>query len=158
MEPDAAQLKILHQTIRKVTEDIEGMRYNTAIAAMMEFLNEVTRWDKRPQSVLKTFVLILSPFAPHIAEELWFRLGNHDSLAYEPWPAFNPAYLEESQIEVVVQVNGKLRGRIVVAKSLDEASLLAAAKSEPNVASQLSGKTIRKEIVVPGKLVNIVVG
>jgi leucyl-tRNA synthetase len=157
-DPDAGQLKILHHTIRKVSDDIEGMRYNTAISSMMEFLNEATRWEKRPRAVLETFVLILSPFAPHIAEELWSRLGKSNSLAYEAWPVFNPDYLVESHLEVVVQVNGKLRGRIVVPRSADQAMMLNLAKTEPSVASQLEGKTIRKEIVVPGKLINFVVG
>jgi len=157
-EPDAGQSKILHHTIRKVTDDIEGMRYNTAIASMMEFLNEAIGWEKRPRAVLETFVLILSPFAPHIAEELWSRLGKSNSLAYEPWPVFNPDFLVESHLEVVVQVNGKLRGRIVVPRSADQAMMINLAKAESSVASQLEGKTIRKEIVVPGKLINFVVG
>jgi len=158
VEPDTGQNKILHHTIRKVTEDIEGMRYNTAIAAMMEFLNEAMRWEQRPRSVLDSFILILSPFAPHIAEELWSRLGHKETLAYESWPEFNPAFLIEANVEVVVQVNGKLRGRIVVPRESDQVTVLALAKSDPGVAVHLEGKTIRKEIYVPGKLVNFVVG
>jgi len=156
--PDAAQLKWLHQTIKKVGEDIEGMRYNTAIAAMMEFINEAYRWEKRPRGMLETFVLVLSPFAPHLAEELWARLGHGTTLAYEPWPSFNPAFLIEDQIEVVIQVNGKLRGRLQIPRSADQAAVLAQAKNDPGVVPHLDGKAIRKEIYVPGKLVNFVVG
>ena len=156
--PDAAQLKVLHATIKKVGEDIEGMRYNTAIAAMMEFLNEAYKWEVRPRAVIEPFLLVLSPFAPHLAEELWSRLGHNASLAYEPWPAFDPAYLVEDQIEIVVQVNGKLRGKLMVAREAAQADLIAAAKVDPGVAAHLTGKTIRKEICVPGKLVNFVVG
>ena len=156
--PDPAQWKTLHQTIRKVTEDIEGMRYNTAIAAMMEFVNEAYRWESRPRSILSPFILILNPFAPHVAEELWFRMGNTHTLSYEPWPEFNPEYLVESTIEVVVQVNGKLRGRIVVPREAGQEAVLGLAKSDAGVLTHLTGKTIRKEIYVPGKLVNFVVG
>jgi len=157
-DPDAGQNKLMHQTIRKVTEDIEGMRYNTAIAAMMEFLNEAQRWEVRPISLVRDFVLILSPFAPHIAEELWEKLGNTDSLAYQSWPEFNPEFLIESQIEIVVQVNGKLRGRVVVPRDADQVYVLTGAKSDPSISQYLDGKTIRKEIYVPGKLINFVVG
>jgi leucyl-tRNA synthetase len=157
-QPDATQLRLLHATIRKVTEDIEGMRYNTAIAAMMEFLNEAMHWPVKPRGVVESFVLILSPFAPHLAEELWARLGHDGSLAYEPWPEWNEAFLVESTVEVVVQVNGKLRGKVVAPKDADQAALLALAKADPAIMPHLEGKAIRKEIVVPGKLVNLVVG
>jgi leucyl-tRNA synthetase len=99
----------------------------------------------------------LSPFAPHIAEELWARLGHAESLAYEPWPVFDPAYLVEDQVEIVVQVNGKLRGKLMVARDAVQVDMIAAAKADPVVAPHLDGKTIRKEICVPGKLVNFVV-
>ncbi len=156
--PDESQLRLLHVTIKKVTEDIDGMRYNTAIAAMMEFLNEAMHWEQKPRSMVEQFVLILSPFAPHLCEELWSRLGHGQSLAYEPWPAWNAAHLVESNIEIVVQVNGKLRGRLVVPKDVDQATVLAMAKADATVAPFVEGKAIRKEIVVPGKLVNLVVG
>ncbi len=156
--PDAAQLKAIHATIKKAGEDIEGMRYNTAIAAMMEFLNEAYKWEVRPRAVIEPLVLILSPFAPHLAEELWARLGHVKSLAYEPWPAFDAVHLVEDQIEIVVQVNGKLRGKLMVARDAGQADVITAAKVDPAVAPHLAGKTIRKEICVPGKLVNFVVG
>lgn len=157
-EPDAHQRKWLHLTIKKVTEDIEGMRYNTAIAAMMEFLNEAIRWEKRPVSVVRDFILLLSPFAPHLGEELWSRLGHAGSLAYQSWPKWDAACLVEETIEVVVQVNGKLRGRLVVPRDAAQDAVLAMAKSDEAVRPHVDGKVIRKEIYVPGKLVNLVVG
>lgn len=157
-KPGEAQRRLLHVTIKKVTEDIEGMRYNTAISAMMEFINEATHWDVKPREAVESFVLLLSPFAPHLAEELWARLGHGASLAYHPWPEWDPAFLVESTVEVVVQVNGKLRGKILAPKEADQATLLAMAKSDPAIVPHLEGKAIRKEIVVPGKLVNLVVG
>ncbi len=153
-----AQRKVLHQAIRKVTHDLDGMRYNTAIAAMMEFLNEAARWETRPVEILEPFVLILSPFAPHLAEELWQRLGHAESVAMVPWPAYDEALLIEDTIEVPVQVNGKLRGKVVVPREASPAAMLVAARANPAVASHVDGNTIRKEIVVPGKLVNFVVG
>ncbi|MGA1529324.1 MAG: leucine--tRNA ligase [Kiritimatiellia bacterium] len=158
VEPDAAQLKALHATIKKVGEDIEGMRYNTAIAAMMEFLNEAYKWEARPRAVIEPLVLVLSPFAPHLAEELWSRLGHANTLAYEPWPAYDEAFLVEDQIEVAVQVNGKIRGRIVIPRSADQAAVLEIARADEAVKSHLDGKAIRKEVYVPGRLVNFVVG
>ncbi|HMP90152.1 MAG TPA: leucine--tRNA ligase [Kiritimatiellia bacterium] len=156
--PDTGQLKALHQTIRKVTEDIEGMRYNTAIAAMMEFMNEAYKWETRPVAVIRPFVLLLSPFAPHLTEELWSRLGNPASLAYEKWPECDPSYLVEDTLEVVVQVNGKLRGRVIIPKDADKDYVLDLAKADAVVAPHLEGKMLKKEIYVPGKLINFVVG
>ena len=152
------QQRLLHQTIKKVTEDIEGMRYNTAIAAMMEFLNEAIHWSPVPRSAVESFVLLLSPFAPHLAEECWSRLGHGESLAYAAWPEWNADFLVEAHVEIVVQVNGKVRGRVVVPKDAEAAYVLALAKADAAVAPYLDGKTIRKEIVVPGKLINLVVG
>jgi leucyl-tRNA synthetase len=154
---DATQQRLLHQTIKKVTEGIEGMRYNTAIAAMMEFLNEAIHWAPVPKSTVDSFVLLLSPFAPHLAEECWSRLGRTESLAYAAWPEWNANFLVEANVEMAVQVNGKLRGRVVVPKDADQAAVLAMAKADSVVAPFIEGKTIRKEIVVPGKLVNLVV-
>jgi len=157
-EATEEQQRVLHVMLKKVAEDIEGLRFNTAISAMMEFLNEVSKWEQRPQAILEPLVLVLSPFAPHLAEELWSKLGHVESLAYESWPVHNPALLVTDVMEVVVQVNGKLRGRVVVSKQAVPADVLGAAKAEPGVAAHLDGKTIRKEIYVPGKLVNLVVG
>src|SRR5262249_38112171 len=108
IDPDPDALRKLHQTIQKVTDDLDGMRFNTAIAAMMEFTNHLTKLEVRPRSLLEPFVLLLSPFAPHVAEELWHALGHANTLAYEPWPKFDPDLIKADEIEVPVQVNGKL--------------------------------------------------
>ncbi len=156
--PTAAELKALHTAIKKVTEDLENMKYNTAIAAMMEFVNEATSWTSRSKRALSTFVLLLSPFAPHLAEELWSKLDHADTLAYEPWPVHDPALLVEDRIEIPVQVNGKLRGRIRISPGASAADIIATAKADPNVQAHLAGKAVKKEICIPGKLVNLVVG
>lgn len=151
------QLRILHKTIKAVTEDIEKLSFNTAISRMMEFTNEFTSYDVRPKSSLREFVLLLSPFAPHLAEELWELLGHSRSLAYEPWPTFDAALLEESVLEIPVQVNGKVRGKIRVAKDATKETIITLGQEETNVASHLEGKTIVKTIYVPEKLLNFVV-
>ncbi|HUQ71784.1 MAG TPA: leucine--tRNA ligase [Planctomycetaceae bacterium] len=151
------QLRTLHRTIKAVTEDLDRLQFNTAISRMMEFTNEFTSQEVRPKSVLEPFVLLLSPFAPHLAEELWQLLGHADTLAYEPWPTFDPALLVESTMEVPVQVNGKVRGKLTVAKDADQAAVEAAAKANETIAANLAGKTIAKAIYVPGKLLNYVV-
>jgi leucyl-tRNA synthetase len=155
--PSMEQLRVLHRTIKAVTRDVESLGFNTAISRMMEFVNEFLSQDVRPKSAMESFVLLLSPFAPHIAEELWQALGHQQTLAYEPWPTFDEKYLVESQIEIPVQLNGKLRGKIVVPAQADQAAMEAAAKSDPTIAVQLAGKTIVKTVVVPGKMVNFVV-
>ena len=114
IEPTAEQNRVLHKTIHAVTRDIEQMSFNTAIARMMEFTNYFFKVEQRPKAAMERFVQLLSPFAPHLAEELWQQLGHAKTLAYEPWPEYDEALLKEDTIEVPVQVNGKLRGRIVV--------------------------------------------
>jgi leucyl-tRNA synthetase len=156
LEPDADTLRILHKTIRKVGEDTEGLRFNTAISAMMELSNHLTPMKVKPKSVLDTFVLLLAPYAPHIAEELWSVLGHSTTLAYEPWPVFDPALTVDDQIEVPVQISGKLKARLMVAADIDDASLEAAAKAHPDVIKAIEGKTIKRVIVKSKKLVNIV--
>jgi len=156
--PSTEQLRLLHETIRKVTFDIESLSFNTAIAAMMTFVNEAARWEQRPISVLRTFVLLLSPFAPHLAEELWEKLDGKGSLAHEPWPSYDPALLVRETVEYAVQVNGKVRGRFVAPADADQGELEKRAREEPNVARWLEGKAIRKVIIVPGRLVNFIVG
>jgi leucyl-tRNA synthetase len=158
VEPDRDTLRKLHQTIQKVTEDIEALRFNTAIAAMMELVNHLTPMETRPRSVLEKLVLILSPFAPHLGEELWRLLGHTETLAYEPWPAFEEALTKAEQIEVPVQVNGKVRSKITVPADSDEAALKAAALADERIRTLIAGKQVRKVIVVKGKLVNVVVG
>ncbi len=154
--PDRATLRRLHQTIQKVTDDLEHMRFNTAISAMMEFTNHVTPLAEKPRSVLEPFVLLLSPFAPHLAEELWRALGHAETLAYEPWPRYDPALAREDEVEVPVQVNGKLRSKLKVPAGTAESALREAALADGRVKELIAGKQVRKVIVVPGKLVNIV--
>jgi leucyl-tRNA synthetase len=153
---DAMLERALHRTIRKVGDDVDAFKFNTAISAMMEFVNEATAADAVGRAQLERFVLLLAPFAPHIAEELWHRLGHGESLAYEPWPTYDDALLVEEEVEMPVQVNGRLRGRVTVPTDADEESITAAAHAEPNVETHLAGKTIRKVVLVPGKLINIV--
>jgi leucyl-tRNA synthetase len=153
-----AQLKTLHACIKKVTEDLDGLRFNTAISALMVFTNEAMTWQVKPASVLRTFLQLLAPFAPHLAEELWDKLNVQRSknLTYAPWPQFDPALLVEDTLEIPVQVNGKLRDVIKVPADADNAALEAAAKASEKVKPFLEGKTVKKVIVVPRKLVNII--
>ena len=158
-----AQLKALHACIKKVTEDLDGMRFNTAISAMMVFINEAMTWQTKPLRVMKTFLQLLAPFAPHLAEELWARLHatfgqTAPSLPYADWPKFDPALLVESEIELPVQVNGKFRDVIKVAVDADNATIEAAAKATEKAQPFLAGKTIKKVIIVPKKMVNLIVG
>ncbi|HVX11795.1 MAG TPA: leucine--tRNA ligase [Pirellulales bacterium] len=151
------QNRVLHRTIREVTQDVERLSFNTAIAKMMEFTNYFFKIDPRPRSAMETFVLLLSPFAPHLSEELWQTLGHAKTLAYEPWPAFDENLIKEDTIEVPVQVNGKVRGRVSVPAGADEAAHEAAALADAKIAQQLAGKSIVKKIIVPGRMVNFVV-
>jgi leucyl-tRNA synthetase len=155
--PPNDQLKILHKTIRAVTDDIERLAFNTAISRMMEFTNFMSGQDVRSKSVLEPFVLLLSPFAPHVAEELWNALGNSETLAYQPWPTYDPALLVEETVEIPIQVNGKLRGKIVVPTNLDASALQDAAQADETVRKNLEGKTIVKVVAVPGRMINFVV-
>jgi leucyl-tRNA synthetase len=155
-EPEREQLRELHQTIKKVTQDIEHLDFNTAIAAMMEFVNAAYKWEAVPREIAETLVLLLSPFAPHMTEELWSRLGHDESLAYEDWPEYEEALLHREVVEMAVQVNGTVRGTIEVEADADEEDVLAAAKDDDNVARHLDGKTIQREIYVPGRIVNFV--
>ena len=157
-----AQLKTLHACIKKVTEDLDGMRFNTAISAMMVFVNEAMTWETKPVSVLREFLILLQPFAPHVSEELWFKLlspfrPSLSALAYEPWPKFDPTLLVESEIELPVQVNGKLRDVIKVAVDADNATIEAAAKASEKIQQFIAGKAIKKLIIVPKKMVNLIV-
>jgi leucyl-tRNA synthetase len=149
-----------HKTIAKVTDDI-GRRFafNTAIAAVMELVNELGRSPEDPgvRFAAETAVSLLQPYTPHITEELWSRLG-HERLWEEPWPEADPALLERETFELVIQVNGRVRDRVEVAADLSEGELIAQARGSARVQEFLDGKEIRKEIVVPGKLVNLVVG
>ncbi|PSQ97880.1 MAG: leucine--tRNA ligase [Bacteroidetes bacterium SW_9_63_38] len=155
-EPDRDQLRELHQTIKKVTQDIEHLNFNTAIAAMMEFLNAANKWDAVPQAVAEPFVLLLSPFAPHLCEELWRRLGHDDSLAYADWPEYEEALLHKEVVEMPVQVDGTVRATIEVSADAEEKDVIATAKENENVARHLEGATVQREIFVPGQIVNFV--
>jgi leucyl-tRNA synthetase len=153
---DKAVLKVVHATIKKVTEDIEALAFNTALAQMMICCNALTAANPRPVGVLRLLLSVLNPFAPHLAEELWEKVGGTGLLSEQPWPAYDPALLIEDEIELPVQVNGKLRDKIVVQKDASAADIEAAAKAAANVGPHLAGKTIKKIVVVPGRLVNIV--
>ena len=155
-EASKEQLRVLHQTVKRVTDDIEAMRFNTAIAAMMEFVNAANKWAVLPRAVVEPFVLVLSPFAPHLAEALWERLGHAASLANEPWPEVVQDHLIRETVEIAVQVNGKVRGTIHIAPDADKDFVLETAKQDGNVARFLDGKTMRREIYVPGRIVNFV--
>jgi leucyl-tRNA synthetase len=132
------------------------MRFNTAISAMMEFVNAATKWDTCPRAVLKPFALLLAPYAPHVAEELWCRLGHSHSLAYESWPVYDPALLVQSTVSVAVQVNGKMRGTIMIPRDAVEADVVSAALEEKTIAKWVDGAEVRKRIYVPGRLLNLV--
>ena len=158
--PDVAVEKKLHQTIRQITQQVANLQYNTAIAALMEYLNVVRAGGRTARRAeVEPLVIMLAPFAPHIAEELYQRLGHDDGLfGAAVWPEFDEAKAAETSVEIAVQVNGKLRARLVVAVDADEATVKAEAVKLDNVTRHLEGKTVRKQIYVPGKLLNLVVG
>ncbi len=156
-EPTDEENRVLHKTIKAVTEDIAKLSFNTAIARMMEFTNFYTKNDRRPRSVLEPFLLLLAPFAPHIAEELWQALGHENTLAYEPWPTYEEALLVESEIEIPVQINGKLRGKISVPADADAVTMEKIARQDGQILDHLKGKQIVKVIAVPGRMVSFVV-
>ncbi|XP_057513229.1 leucine--tRNA ligase, chloroplastic/mitochondrial isoform X1 [Actinidia eriantha] len=155
-KPSLEQLCCLHKCIEKVTEEIEGTRFNTGISAMMEFVNAAYKWDKLPRSAIEPFVLLLSPYAPHMAEELWFRLGHSNSLAYEPFPQADPAYLKESTVVLPVQINGKTRGTIQVEEACTEEDAFKLASVDQKLSKYLDGRTVRKRIYVPRKILNVI--
>ena len=154
-QPTEEQLRMLHKTIKSVTEDIEQLSFNTAIARLMEFVNFFTKQQSRPKSVMRSFVLLLSPMAPHICEELWHALGANESLANEAWPAFDPAFTVDALVEIPVQIKGKLKTKIKMPPDATNDELEASAIAA--LQNQLEGKTIKKVIVVPGRLVNFVI-
>ncbi|NNJ26625.1 leucine--tRNA ligase [Alienimonas chondri] len=157
VEPTEEQERLLHQTIKAVTNDADRLSFNTAISRMMEFTNAFSSMETRPKSVCEQFTLLLAPFAPHLAEELWSLLGHDESLAYEPWPTWDESKLTESSVEIPVQINGKVRGRVRIPADADRDAMTAAAKADESVQSHLEGKTIVKAIAVPGRMVNFVV-
>ncbi|MBN2455122.1 MAG: leucine--tRNA ligase [Sedimentisphaerales bacterium] len=153
---DEATLRLLHQTIKKVGADIENFSFNTAISAMMIFLNHLSKQVDRPKGIVEKFILILAPFAPHITEELWEKLGHSKSLAYEPWPEYNAELIKEKEIELAVQVNGRVKDRIVVTADADEEQIKQKALASEKVKKALNGKEPEKIIVIKSRLVNIV--
>jgi len=157
VEPNEAQNRVLHSTIMEVTHDTERMEFNTAIARMMEFVNFFTKESVRPKSAMEKFALLLSPYAPHICEEVWGRLGHEKTLAYEPWPEYDEALTKEDTIEIPVQINGKVRARVMVSADAGKDEMETAAKADSKVVELIAGKSIMKAIVVPGRLVNFVV-
>jgi len=150
--------KVYHQTVKKVTEDYEGIRFNTAISQMMVFINEAYKAPQIPVDYVKGFVQLLAPLVPHVAEELWEKLGSNESISYVAWPTFDESKLVENEIEMAIQFNGKVRTKIVVNKDFSKDELEKAVLADAKVIEILDGKEIKKLIAIPGKLVNIVVG
>ncbi len=149
--------RAVHKTIAKVTGDIEAMRFNTAVSAMMILSKDLQALPKVPRPAAKALTLLLAPFAPHLAEELWQRLGASESLAHEPWPSFDVALTVDATAEIGVQVNGKLRGTMQIAKDAPEATAKEMAFADPKVQAFVTGKTIKKIVYVPGKIFNVIV-
>jgi leucyl-tRNA synthetase len=154
--PDKAQLKTVHATIKKVTEDIESLSFNTAISQMMVFVNAFTNAEKIPISAMRTFLILLNPFAPHLTSELWEKLKSPDDITQQPWPSYDEKLLVENEVEMVVQINGRVRDRMKMLISVTEEEVKSAALANPKIRELISGKTVRKVVVVPKKLVNIV--
>ncbi len=155
---DADLLRILHKTIRKVGEDIERLGFNTAVSASMILLNELSAREKISKETMEKFLIILSPFIPHVTEELWQILGHDkENIVSQPWPMFDAALAKDEEIELVVQINGKVRGRLFVSPDIGEKEALLLAHEDEIIQKWLEGKSIVKEIFVPGKIINIVV-
>ena len=158
-EPTKEQLKVLHTAIKKVSEDIEAMRFNTAISALMIFVNEANTWSQMPLVVAQHFVQLLSPFAPHISEELWVKLGHQESIAYQHWPVFDEQWLVDNEIMYPIQINGKVRAELFVSteRAMDKQYVLEQAKANEKIQGYLEGNRLVKEIFVPKRIVNLVI-
>ena len=154
---DGKLTKLYHQTVKKVTHDFETLGFNTAIAQMMVFVNEVYKNGTCPKEFAEGFIKMLSCIAPHVGEEIWQILGHDNTIAYEPWPVYDEAKCVDDVIEMPIQVNGKVRNVIAIAKAATKDEILAIVKADEKISAALDGKTIVKEIVVPGKIINIVV-
>lgn len=155
-ENDGALDRIYNQTVKKVTDDFEQLHFNTAISQMMVFVNQCYKADALPLEYVEGFVKLIAPLTPHIAEELWTKLGHVGSIAYAQWPTYDESKLEEDTVEIIVQVNGKLRAKLTASKNITKDELEKQALAAEKVQHHLEGKTIRKVIVIPGKLVNVV--
>jgi leucyl-tRNA synthetase len=151
------ELRTLHKTIKKVAEDIEKLSFNTSVSTFMVCVNELGSYKCSKRSILEPLTVVLSSFAPHIAEELWQALGHKTSIAFETYPSFNPAYLEESTYECPVSVNGKVRAKIMLDKDKTQSELEAIILPHPDIVKWMEGKPVKKIIVVPNRMVNIVV-
>ena len=156
-EPDEAALRMLHKTIKAVTRDFDSHSFNTAISRLMEFVNYFTKQERHPRGCMETFVLLLAPLAPHIAEQIWLILGHEKSLTYEPWPVYDESLIVEQSVEIPIQVNGKIKSKINVPRGLSKEKLEAAARADERVTQAIDVKPVVKVIVVPDRLVNFVV-
>lgn len=156
-EPTPEQWRLLHKTIQAVTHDLESLGFNTAISRLMEFNNALAQWEVRPRRLVEPFVLLLSPLAPHLAEELWELLGHPRTLAYEPWPEFDPRLLVLSEVEIPVQVGGKLRGKVRVPTGATQEQVLEVVRQDPRLSGQLSGRELIKVIFVADRMLNLIV-
>jgi leucyl-tRNA synthetase len=152
------QLRVLHRTVKVVTEDLEALRFNTAISRLMEFVNHFTGQEKRPRCCMEPFVLLLAPLAPHLAEELWSALGHPQTLAYEAWPSFDERYTKDDVVEIPVQINGRVRGHLTVPAASSRGDIEQLAMADAKVLKAIGTAPVKRVVVVPGKLVNIVVG
>ena len=150
-------MRILHRTIDKVDRDTEGLRFNTAISQMMTFVNELNPMKTRPRAILEPFCLVLAPYAPHLAEELWKALGHGESLMWEPFPVADSAWLQEELVEVPVQINGKVRAKVMVPPEIAEDEIREQVLADPRVREYTAGEAIAKFVWVPGRMVNLVV-
>ncbi len=155
-EADDLSKRALHKMILRVTTELEQLKLNTAIAAIFDFVNAMTPMERRTRAVLEPFVLVLAPFAPHLAEELWARLGHESSLAYEAWPTCDERLARDESVEIAVQVNGRIKARVMVSSDADEVATESAARADEKVMAAIAGKTVRKVIVVKGRLVNFI--
>lgn len=157
VEASSEQKRLIHKCIKRVTTETEELRFNTAISAMMEFMNEASKWETNPREVVEPFVLMLSCYAPHIAEEIWNRMGQADSLTYHDWPVHDEALLVEDQYILPVQVNGKMRGSLEVPMETDEKQALDQVKEVAKISKWIEGKQVVKVIFVPQKILNVIV-
>ena len=153
---DGKLTKVYNQTVKKVTEDYERMHFNTAISQLMVFVNEAFKADDLPVEYMEGFIKMISPVVPHVAEELWSHFNVSDTIAYQPWPTYDPKSLEEDEVEMIIQFNGKLRSKIKMAKNIDREEAQKLALADEHVQKFTDGKDIKKVIVVPNKIVNIV--
>jgi leucyl-tRNA synthetase len=153
---NAQQERVVHSTIAAVTQDIENLSFNTAIARMMEFVNHFTKESVRPKSAMESLTLMLAPFAPHLAEELWQLLGHDQSLAYAPWPKADQEKLKIASLEVPVQVNGKVRAKVIMPVGIDAQEAQRLAMANERVSEILTGKELAKVVAIPGKMINFV--